>query len=59
MYRIGIIGTENSHALAFAQYFNLPNPDTGKMNHEDIRVVAILGPDQEANKKIVEETGVE
>lgn len=59
MYRIGIIGTENSHALAFAKYFNLPNPETGKMNHEDIRVVAIFGPDQEANQKIVEQTGVE
>lgn len=59
MYRIGIIGTENSHALAFAKYFNLPNPETGKMNHEDIRVVAILGADQEANRKIVEQTGVE
>ena len=59
MYRIGIIGTENSHALAFAKYFNLPNPDTGKRNHEDIRVVAILGPDQEANQKIVQEAGVE
>lgn len=59
MYRIGIIGTENSHALAFAKYYNLPNPETGKMNHEDIRVVAIFGPDEEANRKIVEQTGVE
>lgn len=29
------------------------------MNHEDIRVVAILGPDQAANETIVKETGVE
>ena len=58
MYRIGIIGTENSHALAFAKYFNLPDPETGKMHHEDIRVTAILGTDQAANETIVQETGV-
>lgn len=59
MYRIGIIGTENTHALAFAKYFNLPDPETGKRPHEDVRVVAILGADQEANKQIIEQAGVE
>lgn len=59
MYRIGIIGTENSHALAFAKYYNLPDLETGKLHHEDVRVVAILGADQAANQKIVETAGVE
>lgn len=58
MYRIGIIGTENSHALHFARYFNLPDPKTGKMHHDDVRVVAILG-DEESTSTIVRETGVE
>jgi len=57
MFRIGLIGTENSHALAFAKYFNLPNED-GKYNEEDVRVTAILGADSAADEKIVAETGV-
>lgn len=43
MIRIGIIGTENSHAMAFAKYFNLPEEATGKCPYEDIRVTAIMG----------------
>lgn len=58
MFKIGIIGTENSHAMAFAKYYNLPDPETGKMHFDDIRVTAIMG-DPESNAQIVEETGVE
>ena len=58
MFRIGIIGTENSHAMAFAKYYNLPDPETGRMHHDDIRVVALLGADQEANNAISKEAGV-
>ena len=58
MFRIGLIGTENSHALAFAKYFNLPNED-GTYNEPDARVVAIWGADEQANEMIVSETGVE
>ena len=59
MYRIGIVGTESSHALAFAKYYNLPDPETGKHHHEDVRVTAAYGTDQAANETIVNETGVE
>lgn len=59
MFKIGIIGTESSHALAFAKYYNLPDPETGKFNHEDVRVTAIYGTDEEANKKTAEAAGIE
>ena len=59
MYKIGIIGTESSHALAFAKYYNLPNPETGLYHHEDVRVTAVYGTDSAANEKIVSEGGVE
>lgn len=59
MYQIGIIGTESTHALAFARYYNLPDPETGKIPHEDVRVTAIWGTDQEANNVIVNEAGAE
>lgn len=58
MYRIGIIGTENSHAMAFAKYYNLPNPETGKYNQEDMRVVGVMG-DPESTAAIIKETGAE
>lgn len=43
MIKIGIIGTENSHAMAFAKYFNLPDEKTGKIPYDEIRVTALMG----------------
>lgn len=57
MIRVGIIGTENSHALAFAKYFNLPDKQTGKTHYENIRVTCVMG-DDESVKRIQEEAGV-
>lgn len=53
MYRIGIIGTENSHALAFARLMNLE--DQGR----EARVVGVYGPDPDTPKRIQEEAGVD
>ncbi len=53
MFRVGIIGSENSHALAFARIFNLSG------NYDDIRVVAIYGEDEAASQKIHDLCGVE
>ena len=39
MFRVGIIGSENSHAKAFTDIFNA----SGK--YDDIQVVAIWGED--------------
>lgn len=55
MIRIGIIGTENSHAMAFAKILNLPDPNTGKHAHEDVRVVGVYGPDRETAKAVQKE----
>lgn len=54
MYRIGIIGTENSHALAFSKIINLPDPHTGKMTYPDARVVGVFG-DTENSRAIIAE----
>lgn len=51
--RIGIIGTENSHAMAFARYFNDPAA-TGKAGHTDWRVSLVHGEDPATADAIVE-----
>ena len=53
MFRVGIIGSENSHAMAFSRIFNLSG------EYDDVRVVAIYGEDEEASQKIHDECGVE
>jgi predicted dehydrogenase len=58
MYRIGIIGTENSHALAFAKRFNLPDETTGKPAYPDARVVMVYGPDTETSRRVMNEADV-
>lgn len=51
MYRIGIIGTENSHAAGFAKYFNKTAPGRAK-------VVGVMG-NAENDRVIVEEYGAD
>lgn len=52
-FRIGIIGSENSHAAAFMNIFNK------EKTYEDIEVVAVGGMDDESNKKLYEEFNLE
>ena len=58
MYRIGILGAENSHALAFAQIFNGYKPEL-KEDFPDIRVTAVGGMYPEANRSVYEACGLE
>lgn len=59
MYRIGIIGTENSHAMAFSKIINLPNTKTGKLLFPDVKVVGAYGPDKDSANALVNEAGVD
>jgi len=56
MYRIAILGTENSHAMTFAKYMNLPGAD-GKKPFPDMEVVGVYGDEASAGA-IVKEAGV-
>ena len=58
MIRIGIIGTENSHAMAFSRIFNKPD-ESGRFVFPDCRVVGVYGPDPESTAQIMNEVGVD
>lgn len=48
MIRVGIIGSENSHAMAFSKIMNTTD------QYPDLRVVAVYGEDAQASRKIQE-----
>lgn len=52
MYRIGIIGSDNSHAEAFSQLVNLPNAKTGEHFYPDCRVTGIFGLDKARTQQV-------
>ena len=59
MIRIGIIGTESSHAMSFAKIINLPDPKTGRCRYENARVVGVYGADMETASAIMDQTQVD
>ncbi len=56
-FRIGIIGTENSHAAAFASQINLPD-ENGNLRYPDCKVTMVYGHYPESNQKMADEYGV-
>lgn len=59
MIRIGIIGTENTHALAFSKIINLNDETTNTRLYPNVKVVGVYGPDTKSAQQIVDETGAE
>jgi Predicted dehydrogenases and related proteins len=59
MYKIAILGTENSHALNFAKLINGGHPMRNGRGYADFKVVGVYGYDDAANKQIQNEAGVE
>jgi predicted dehydrogenase len=57
MYRIGILGSENSHARVFSQMFNGLDPACAGL-YPDLQVAAIGGDDQQASQAIAAECSI-
>lgn len=51
MIRIGILGSDSSHANAFATLCNIPDIHTGQYNYPDVRITAIYGHDKKQTEK--------
>jgi len=60
MIRVGILGSDNSHALHFSKLCNIPD-ENGNYLYDDIRVTAIYGRDDdpEHTKQVAEEGKIE
>jgi len=58
MFRVGILGAENSHAMAFSEIFNGLRPGCAGL-FDDIRVVGVGGNYPEANQKVFDKCGLE
>jgi predicted dehydrogenase len=56
MRNIGIVGSDNSHALIFTKLLNQPGP-TGAYAYPDLRVRYLFGTKEEENAKVVAEGG--
>lgn len=58
MFRIGILGTENTHANKFAEFINQPMED-GSFRYPDCKVTCVYGLYPESNEKIAKESNIE
>ena len=52
MVRIGIVGSDSSHADAFSQLINLPDAKTGEFAFPGFEVSAIFGLDRERTEEV-------
>jgi predicted dehydrogenase len=59
MFRVGIIGSDNSHALAFAKLVNIKNEETGEFRFPDVKITAIYGVDREHTENVAKEGLIE
>ena len=57
-FRIGVVGTENSHAKEFTSFFNKPNKD-GTFIYPDCHVTLVWGHYPEKSEKLVKEFGAD
>ena len=59
MFRIGIIGSDNSHADAFSKLINLKNPETGELESPDCEVTGIFGLEKETTEEVAKNGAIE
>lgn len=59
MFRIGIIGSDNSHAEAFSKLLNLPDKNTGEYLYPDCKVTGIFGLDKERTGQVARDGKIE
>lgn len=59
MFRIGILGSDNSHAEIFSKLVNKPEMNRAEAPFADMKVTAIFGLDKERTRQVAESGNVE
>ena len=59
MIKIGILGSDSSHALAFAKLCNIPDNGTGLYHFSNIRITMIYGHDETKTKEVARNGQIE
>lgn len=59
MFRIGIVGSDNSHAEIFSKLVNLPDPKSGQSLFPDCKVVGIYGLEKERTKQVARDGSID
>jgi predicted dehydrogenase len=59
MFRVGIIGSDNSHALAFSKLINIKDNKTGEFLYPDIKITGIYGLDKKQTEDVAREGRIE
>ncbi len=58
-FRIGIIGSDNSHAEVFSKLINIPQAEQGEYLFPDCKVTAIYGQDMQRTKEVAQRAQIE
>lgn len=59
MLKIGIVGSDNTHAGSFAKLVNFPDPKTGEYFFPDFRISGIFGLDRKRTEEVAENGKIE
>ncbi len=59
MVKIGVIGSDNSHALHFSKLANIRNEATGEYQFPNVRITGIYGENKEQTMKVASEGNIE
>jgi len=59
MYRIGLIGSDNSHGLGFAKLCNFPDEKTGEFLYPEMRITAVYGHEKERTEQVARDGAIE
>jgi hypothetical protein len=59
MFKVGILGSDNSHALAFAKRINFVNEKTGEYLFPDVKITSIYGVEKERTEYVANEGKIE
>ncbi|MCM0647569.1 Gfo/Idh/MocA family oxidoreductase [Clostridium swellfunianum] len=59
VFRIGILGSDSSHAEVFSKLINNPLPENGGLLFKDCKVTAIYGHDEQRTKEVAQRSQIE